>query len=156
MLVALAAIASLALIANVGLGGDDGVRAQAPFENRIALLVMARDGSFPTNQDSFVTSASAQKAGNGIRVTASVTSGLSVPALLDFEVYGPDGKRWFQFWSGTLAVKAGVPETLTGTWTPPLTAPVGTYTIKVGVFAPTWQGLLHWNNAASTFEFGGP
>ena len=142
-------------LAWVGPWGGAGARAEEPFAHTIALPLLVRDGPFPSNQDAFTTTASVQKVGNRLRVTASVTSSVGAPTLLDLEVYGPDGERWFQHWSGTRQLKPGVTEILVGTWTPPLTAPFGTYVVKVGVFGANWDGMLHWNNFATSFAFRG-
>ncbi len=132
----------LLTVAQVGPWGGAGARAEEPLAHTIALPLLVRDGLFPSNQDAFITTASVQRVGNQLRVTVSVTSSVGGPTLLDLEVYGPDGKRWFQHWSRTRLVKPGVTETLVGTWTPPLTAPFGTYVVKVGVFGPNWDGLF--------------
>lgn len=45
---------------------------------------------------------------------------------------------------------AGVQRQFTVPWAVPTTLPPGTYTVKIGVFSPTWTSLLNWNNGAAT------
>ena len=49
------------------------------------------------------------------------------------------------------AFAAGQTRTYTVAWQIPAGAAVGTYTVKVGVFAPGWSTLHAWNDRAAVF-----
>lgn len=86
-----------------------------------------------------------------IAVSAKVKSSAAAKALIDVEIYSPSGKKVFQQSYDNRSFKAGQTLTFTPSWTVPSNAEKGTYTIKVGVFAPGWGTLFTWSDPASTF-----
>ena len=89
--------------------------------------------------------------GQSITLGANVRSSQSRSALVDIEVYNSSGQKVFQqFWDNQ-AFSANVSRTFSANWTTPTSLPTGTYTLKVGVFAPGWAGMFAWNNGAATF-----
>jgi hypothetical protein len=103
----------------------------------------------------WTTSVSASPAsvsrGSAVRLQARVLSTTSRSALVDVEVYNPAGTRVFQRFYDNQAFSAGVARTFSPAWTVPKNAATGTYTVKIGVFAPAWGTLFTWNNSATTF-----
>ena len=84
-------------------------------------------------------------------LTANVKSSQAGPALVDIEVYNSAGPKVFQqFWDNQ-AFAANVNRTFSANWTIPSNLPPGTYTLKIGVFAPNWAPMYAWNNGAATF-----
>ena len=47
---------------------------------------------------------------------------------------------------------AGKQSTYLITWTSPINARVGSYTVTVGIFGTNWGALQHWNQRAATFD----
>jgi hypothetical protein len=89
--------------------------------------------------------------GKPITVSASVRADRPSSALIDLEVYNAAGLKIHQRYWDKQSFSAGVTRTFSSTLTIPANLPTGTYTVKVGVFGPGWNGLLKWNNAAATF-----
>ena len=73
--------------------------------------------------------------------------GLPTTVLIDVEVYDGNGQRVFQRFYDNQSLRAGVAFYLTPSWTP---SRAGTYTVKIGVFKPGWNGTLAWNPQAAT------
>ena len=90
-------------------------------------------------------------AGGTVTVAASVRSDTARSALVDVEVYGPTGAKVHQQAFDQQAFAAGQTRTYSVPWTVPADAATGTYTVKIGIFAPGWGPLAHWNNGAATF-----
>lgn len=84
-------------------------------------------------------------------LTTNVVSGSAATALVDLEVYSASGKKVYQAYWDRQAFSAGVARSFSAQWTPPRSLAPGTYTVKVGIFAPGWSGLYAWNNGATTF-----
>jgi hypothetical protein len=105
-------------------------------------------------QPGLTTTASASpssvRAGAQTTITVQVTSTTSRSALVDVEVYAPNGTRVFQRYYDNQSFVGGVGRAFSVPWTPAATAAAGAYTVKVGVFSPGWGTLLHWNNGAAT------
>jgi hypothetical protein len=80
-----------------------------------------------------------------------VRAGSSGRALVDIEVYGPDGEKVYQRWYDNQSFSGGQTKSFTTQWNLPRSAPSGTYTVKVGVFSPGWGTLYTWNNSVATF-----
>ncbi len=81
---------------------------------------------------------------------ANVKSSQAGTALVDIELYNAAGQKVFQqFWDNE-AFAANVSRTFSVNWTVPSTLPPGTYTLKIGVFAPGWASMFAWNNGAAT------
>jgi hypothetical protein len=89
--------------------------------------------------------------GKGVWLSATVTSNTTRRALVDVEVYDPNGNKVFQRFYDNQSFTANVHRRYTMPYKPPAGAPTGTYTVKVGVFQPGWAGLLLWNDRAATF-----
>ncbi|MEO8539777.1 MAG: hypothetical protein ABI577_08560 [bacterium] len=104
---------------------------------------------------SWTASGSASKTsvrrGASITLRASARSTQTKSALVDVEVYNSAGQKVFQQYWDNQAFNANVTRTFSTAWTIPSTLPTGTYTLKVGVFAPGWAGMFAWNNSAATF-----
>jgi hypothetical protein len=80
-----------------------------------------------------------------------VKSATASSAVIDVEVYDASGTKVFQqFWNNQ-AFTAGQTRTFNSSWSVPLTAMPGTYTVKVGVFSSGWTTLYTWNNTAAVF-----
>jgi len=100
------------------------------------------------------TPASAVRSGT-VSLTAIVTSGITSTALVDLEVFAPGGTSpvyqvWFDNQSFTGAQQRSYP----ATWQVPASASLGTYVLKVGVFAPGWVTQYTSSDPAATFAVG--
>lgn len=89
-------------------------------------------------------------AGETTTITASVTSASATTALIDLEVYDGKGAKVFQKAFDGQALPAGQPTDFTASWTPAVSVSGGTYTAKVGIFAPGWGTLYAWNDSAAS------
>jgi hypothetical protein len=101
-----------------------------------------------------VVSPSTVKLGGKHSITVSVTSAKKATALVDIEIYGPDGgpvTQVFQKYYDNVPFRAGTAKTLKASWTVPSNATPGTYTVHVGIFSPGWGELYDWNDNARTF-----
>ncbi len=96
-------------------------------------------------------SAATVRAGQGETITATVRSSKKSVALVDIEVYDSGGHKVFQRYWDLQTFKAGVNRNFSTTWSIPAGTAPGTYTVKVGVFAPNWASQYAWNNGAKTF-----
>jgi uncharacterized protein YfaS (alpha-2-macroglobulin family) len=85
-------------------------------------------------------------------LTVSVTSGSTRSALVDIEIYAPNGAKVYQTYFDAQSFTTGVTKKYTATWRLPANAALGTYTVRVGVFSVGWGTLYHWNNSAGTFR----
>jgi len=76
-------------------------------------------------------------------------------ANIDVEVWNAAGTMQVGHltWSGQ-TMSAGQTRAYTYNWTAPATT--GTYTVKVGVVAPSWTPTLSWNNNAGTVTVSAP
>ena len=81
---------------------------------------------------------------------------LNVTVLVDVEIYDSAGRKIYQRVYDNVALTAGAKRNFTTNWAVPASQPAGTYTVKVGIFRPTWGQILHWNNAAKTFTVTRP
>jgi hypothetical protein len=86
-------------------------------------------------------------------LTASVTASERTMALVDLEVSDAAGRTAYHRAWNNQTFQANSARTFSTTWTPPATAS-GTYTVKIGVYAPGWGDLFAWNNRAGTFTAG--
>lgn len=94
--------------------------------------------------------------GETATVTASVSSGAATTALVDLEVYDGKGAKVFQKFFDGQALAAGQPKDFSASWTPPVSVTSGTYTAKVGIFAPNWATLYVWNDKAAEISVTNP
>jgi hypothetical protein len=108
-----------------------------------------------TPQPSFTSSASVTPtslvAGRTVTITATVKSATAINALIDIEVYGPDGSKVFQQFFDNQSFTADQQRQYTVRWNTPNGAAAGTYVVKIGVFTPGWGTLYHWNDNAAQF-----
>ena len=86
-----------------------------------------------------------------LKVTSRVTASEDGKVLMDVEIYGPKGHRVKQH-TWTVTLTGGARRDLAFTWHVGAHRKRGRYTVKVGVFEPSWASLLSWNNAATTFR----
>lgn len=91
---------------------------------------------------------SSVQAGQTATITASVTSRAANNVLVDVEVFDPAGGRAYQKYIDNQAFAAGQARTFAVIWPVPSSARPGTYTVKIGVFAPGWASLYAWNDLA--------
>ena len=82
----------------------------------------------------------------------AVTSGAASNVLVDLELYDPSGAKVAQQVWDAQAFSAGQRRTFSMNWSAPSGAPLGSYTIRAGVFRPAWAGLLHWNGSAGSLS----
>ena len=94
---------------------------------------------------------SSVNAGGSIKLTTRVSSTAKGKALVDVEIYGPDGTKVFQKVYDNQSFSAGSTKQWSSSWSIPRSAITGTYMVKVGVFSPGWGTLYEWNDAATTF-----
>ena len=105
---------------------------------------------------SFTASASAVPTsvapGGSVSLNVAVTSATATSALVDVEIYAPDGvTKAYQTWFDKQIFAAGQPQSYAVTWQVPTTAANGTYRVAIGVFSPGWATLQSWTNSAATF-----
>jgi len=103
-------------------------------------------GGFTTNA---TVTPSSVAPGQNVSVVAQITSAAASTALVDVEIYNPAGTKAHQVWFDNQTFTAGQQRSYTVNWIAPATT--GTYAVRIGVFVPGWQGLLHWNNDAGSF-----
>jgi hypothetical protein len=97
-------------------------------------------------------SPSSLRRGQTERVTATIASPVSGNALVDIEIYNPQGVKVHQAYYDNQSFAAGGTKSFTTSWRVPSNAPRGTYTVKIGIFSPGWGSLHLWNNGAATFR----
>ena len=138
--------------AKVGVFGP-GWAGLRDWNDRAATFTLTAAGSGPPNaaySSTAVVTPTTPTAGSPVSITARVTSPLTRSALIDVEVYGPTGAKVHQQAFDNQALTAGQPYAVTAVWPVAATAAAGSYRVKIGVFAPGWGGVLHWNDAAAT------
>ena len=72
-------------------------------------------------------------------------------ALIDVEVYDPSGTKVIQRFWDRQPLLANSPKSFAASFTLPVSAQAGSWTVKIGAFVPGWGGLLGWNNGATSF-----
>jgi endoglucanase len=110
----------------------------------------------PTPVPSFASSAAVSPAtapaGSAVAVTDKVTSASAATALVDIEIWAAGAAApAYQVWFDNLTFAAGQQQTFSASWDVPASAVPGTYTVKLGVYAPAWAAQYSWNDAAATF-----
>ncbi len=143
------ALVAAAAVLPLERGREDAV-AGRPYA--LVITQMARDGTNPTAQGSFATSATAT-VGGAVTVRATVRSSDALFALVDVEVLGPNDVRVAQEYFDNTAFGRAQSQSFEIRWTAPSAALRGEYVIKVGVFEPGqyWGALYHWNDRAGAF-----
>src|SRR5262245_37501115 len=86
--------------------------------------------------------------GGSVTVTVSVRSNTNAAALVDLEIYNGGTKVFQRWWDGQSFTANGWRD-YTATWTVPANEATSVHVVKIGVFGPGWNGLLHWNNDAA-------
>jgi hypothetical protein len=86
--------------------------------------------------------------GGTMKVRASVKSSAAAKALVDVEIYSPSGKKVYQKVFDNRSFTAGQTRNFDLAYTVPATGEVGTYTVKIGVFKPSWGAMYAWNESA--------
>jgi hypothetical protein len=121
-----------------------------------AATVAPTSAPTPAPAPSFTTTASVAAAsvvpGGSLALTAFVTSATAMSALVDVEIYAPAGNQVYQVYFDNQTFAAGQQRSYPATWSLPLGTAPGTYTVKIGVFAPTWVSLYTWNDSAALFS----
>lgn len=88
--------------------------------------------------------------GRPLKITASVVNLKQTAALIDIEIRSPDGTKVYQQTYPNVFIAAGVHQ-FTASWNVPRTVPTGKYKVSLGVFAPQFGQLYHWNDEITTF-----
>lgn len=97
------------------------------------------------------TSSTLVRRGTSVRVHTYVTTNMATSALVDIEVYSPSGVKVFQKYFDNRSLPANNSRLFGATWSVPANAELGTYTLRVGVFAAGWGTMYHWNANGATF-----
>lgn len=112
-----------------------------------------------TSQPAFQTGATVSpisvSRGGTVTIQATVTSATATTALVDVEVYDPNGARALRQFFDDQALPAGRSVTFPVSWAVGAAAPTGTYTVKIGVFTPGWGSVQNWNGDAARFAVDG-
>jgi hypothetical protein len=107
------------------------------------------------SQPSFTASAAAQPPtvarGSNLSINATVTSATATNAVVVVYEYDPSGNFYDQQAFTGQTFTAGQTRTYPVTWPVPAGAPTGGWTIRLGVFEPTFTDLLYWNDNAAQF-----
>jgi hypothetical protein len=86
------------------------------------------------------------------RITVTVTASEAATALVDVELYNPDGRKAAQRVWPDVPFAPGTPRTFTWRWAVGEGRKLGRWTVKVGIFSPGWAALLAWHDAAARFR----
>ena len=89
--------------------------------------------------------------GSSIGITAKVSATAATLGLVDVEVYNSTGQKVYQQVWDNQSFNANSTRNFSTTWQVPSNLSPGTYTVKIGIFAPAWSGMYLWNNNARTF-----
>ena len=114
----------------------------------------------PTEDPTFTANATVTPHANpGGSVTVSSTFTCTKvgtnDVIVDLEIWGPSGTKVDGHFQTGQAFRASESRQYPWTWTVPLTAASGTYTVKLGVFTPGWSRNLYWKESAATFTVDG-
>ncbi len=91
------------------------------------------------------------KKGKTEQLKVTVRSSLRTSALVDIEVYGPDGTRVYQTYTDNVSFSANTARSFQANWIVPSSSAIGTFSVKVGIFSPGWGTMYSWNNQAASF-----
>ena len=80
-----------------------------------------------------------------LSVSATDTGSSVSGGILDVEVFNASNQRVLQQFFSNQNFVSGQTDRQSISWTP---SSVGTYTVKVGVFATNWSSMLSWDNSA--------
>jgi len=67
------------------------------------------------------------------------------------EVYSSSGQKVYQRVWDNQSFPAGVARSFSIQWTVPTSLAPGVYKVKIGIFAPGWNGMYSWNDGAASF-----
>lgn len=84
-------------------------------------------------------------------ITVKVKATQNASALIDLEVYDPSGNKVGQRFFDNESFIANKARNVSMSWSVPVDAVKGTYTVRVGIFAPAWASLYSWNDSAVRF-----
>jgi endoglucanase len=114
----------------------------------LMVLVLGADSQTVARAASFTLSATTNPVsvarGASIEVTATVTSAAAATVALDLEFYGPSGRRRFEKAYDSETFAAGQTRAYKVTWSVPANAPLGTYSVQMGVFSTDWNTQYTW------------
>src|SRR5438132_10294484 len=115
----------------------------------------------PTPTPTFASVAAVSRtsvmAGGSIDLTVDVTSATAATALVDIEVRAPSSTLpTYQVWLDDQSFASQETRAYRVAWDVLADTAPGTYTVKIGVFAPGWQALYNWNDSAATFFVAAP
>lgn len=126
------------------------------FVDDVALVKFSTANPSPSSSATYTANAiaplTAVPAGSTAAITATVTSSTASTVLVDVEIFNPQAEKVHVQGFDNESFTANQQRSFTVNWPVPMTAPLGQYTVKVGVFAPGWGTLLHWNNNAAQFS----
>lgn len=86
-----------------------------------------------------------------VTVQVSCTGGTLSGGIIDVELYNSAGSRVKQNAWSSQSLSTGQSKSYSFSWSQ---GTAGAITTKVGVFAPNWSSLYHWNNTAGTINVG--
>ena len=86
--------------------------------------------------------------GGSVRIRAAVRPTKSQKALVSIEIYR-DGTQVFQRYFDHAVLRRGRARSFSATWKVGQDATAGDYVVKLGVFAPGFDGLRSWNDHAA-------
>ena len=89
---------------------------------------------------------------NRASVSVSVTSASATAAIVDLEIYAPNGVRVGQRVFDAQSFSAGQRRTYRVNYDVPSNGQLGTYTVKVGIFSTGWGTLYSWNDRTTQFS----
>jgi len=96
------------------------------------------------------------KPGETVQVNLTVTSRAASDALVDIQLYAPDGRQVLQKDWDDQSFDLGESQSYTAEWTPFPGDQGGEYTVKVGIFNPGWGILYQWEDQADHFTVDSP
>jgi hypothetical protein len=88
---------------------------------------------------------------HSLRIATKVTASRATRALVDVEVYDPLGRKVAQHSWAASSFKAATARVFAWRWYVGSTRRLGRYTVKVGIFGPSWSPLLTWRDRVRTF-----
>ena len=117
----------------------------------LLVLSSGRAEAAPYTASAYTTNVAAPSnavAGQRVELLTTVTSQNAGGAVVDVEVYDASGARVHQSFFEQEQFAAGQTREYRVGWTP---RSAGTYSVRVGIFAPSWAQLRHWSHDAATF-----
>jgi hypothetical protein len=109
------------------------------------------DGGYTTN----ATASPANVAvGGSVSINATITSSAALSALVDVEIYNPAGVKVGQQFFDNQSFSVNQTRSFPVSWTVPSGSAMGPYSVRIGIFAPGWTSIRHWNGNAAGFNVG--